>query len=200
MLDVARNRIIISDLHLGKTFHFRKNGIAVPKGIAYKNIASLNKILERHQPKELLILGDLFHSKYNAEWEDFKALRYHYSNVRFQLVIGNHDSFPLEEYLKANIVVDDHLFEDGILYSHEPKRTDHFSIYGHIHPAIRLKGGLMPSLRLACFHITESDLIMPAFGAFTGTHLLKVNSKTRVLAIVEGKIFEPLSKTKKVTD
>lgn len=192
MLDKALNTVILSDVHLGKTYHFRKNGFAVPIGLAKKNIDALQLILEKHIPKKLLILGDLFHSRQNAEWEDFKALRYHYSNVNFHLIIGNHDTFPIKEYLKANIEVYEHFLEDDFLYSHEPMSSDRFNIYGHIHPAIRLRGQSLPSLRFPCFYMNKKELIMPAFGAFTGTHVLKANSKAKIFAIAENKIFEPL--------
>lgn len=177
-------------MHLGKTYHFRKNGFAVPHGLAQKNIRALSSILEKHQPEELLILGDLFHSDHNAEWEDLKALRYHFSKVNFHLVKGNHDSFPISEYKKANIKVSSSFERDGMVYSHEPIETDLFNVYGHTHPAVKLKGFALQSLRLPCFFIAKDHMILPAIGAFTGMFTLKANSKNKVLAIAESKIFE----------
>ncbi|NND78098.1 MAG: ligase-associated DNA damage response endonuclease PdeM [Flavobacteriales bacterium] len=189
--------VILSDLHLGKTYHFRKNGFAVPKDLAAKNIRQLHEIIEKHHPRELLILGDLFHSDHNAEWEDFKALRYHYSNTDFVLVRGNHDTFPEEEYKKANMAVYDELDRGQVLFSHEPIDTEQFNVYGHIHPAVRLRGFALKSLRLPCFYISKNEIILPAFGAFTGTHVLKANSRSKVFAIAEGKIFQPKPRSEK---
>ena len=188
--DPLNRSVILSDLHLGKTYHFRKNGFAVPKDLAQKNIRALSEILEKHKPKELLILGDLFHSEHNAEWEDLKALRFHYSAVIFHLVMGNHDFFPLIEYKKANLKVSRVFKRDGIVFTHEPIKTKLFNIYGHIHPAIRLKGFALQSLRLPCFFIEKDQMVLPAFGAFTGLYSMKVKAKTKIFAIAEGKIFE----------
>lgn len=191
ILSESHDRVILSDVHLGKANHFRKNGIAVPKEVAKRNITLLQEVLEKHRPRELMILGDLFHSKSNSEWEDFKALRYHYSNIKFHLIIGNHDTFPIYEYIKANIAVDEYYIEDNILYSHEPLAVEYFNFCGHIHPAIRLRGSSLPSLRLPCFFMNDIQLVLPAFGAFTGMKAMKPNKGSQVIAIAENKVFEP---------
>ena len=195
--DIQYETLILSDLHLGKTMHFRRNGIALPKDVRLDNLKRLDQILGKHQPKECLILGDLFHSKMNAEWEDFKALRYHYSKTNFLLVEGNHDSFNKKEYQKANIEVLSSLEREGILYTHEPMETELMNCFGHIHPAIRLKGNALQSLRLPCFYLNNKQLILPAFGAFTGMHTVKAMKKAKVFAIAENKIFEAKHKLKK---
>jgi len=194
--DSSNDCVILSDLHLGKATHFRKNGIAVPKELGQDNLKRLHQILSLHKPKELLILGDLFHSNMNAEWEDFKAFRYHFSKTKFILVEGNHDSFGNKEYQKANIQVFAKLERQNILYTHEPEESESFNCFGHIHPAIRLKGSALQSLRLPCFYMDNKRLILPAFGEFTGMHALKTTKKTKVFAIVENKIFEARQKQK----
>jgi len=188
--DLQNNSIILSDLHLGKTMHFRKNGIAIPKNLGLENLKRLNAILNLHNPKELLILGDLFHSKMNAEWDDFKALRYHFSGINFILVEGNHDSFDIMEYQKANILRVKELRRNRILYTHEPKKSSLLNCCGHIHPAVRLRGSALQSLKFPCFYMDGKQMILPAFGVFTGTHTIKVSKQAKVFAIVENKIFE----------
>lgn len=37
------NALIIIDLHIGKSAHFRKNGIAIPAGILEKDLKNLQK-------------------------------------------------------------------------------------------------------------------------------------------------------------
>lgn len=196
ILDMLNESIILSDLHLGKAMHFRKNGIALPQDLGHDNLKRLNQILSEHKPKELLILGDLFHSKMNTEWEDFKALRYHFSKTKFILVEGNHDSFALKEYQKANIEVYSEIERNGMLYTHEPRETELVNCYGHIHPAIRLKGSALQSLRLPCFYLDADQIILPAFGVFTGMHAMKAKKNAKIFAIAEKKIFEAKRKEK----
>ncbi|NIT59093.1 MAG: metallophosphoesterase, partial [Aliifodinibius sp.] len=62
---------MIADLHLGKSGHFRKSGIAVPEEVAQSNLNKLDDILELTSPEHLIILGDLFHSNINNEWKQF---------------------------------------------------------------------------------------------------------------------------------
>ena len=190
MFDPTRESIILSDVHLGKTYHYRKNGIPLSKELARANIDRIHRIISKHKAKELLILGDLFHSIVNSEWDDFKALRFHFSKTQFILVQGNHDIFPKEEYLKANILVCDEMERDGILFSHEAIQNRSFNVFGHIHPAIRLRGKGRQSLRLPCFFQDENLMILPAFGAGTGMHCLKPSAKAQVFGIAEHLIFK----------
>ena len=44
--------LILSDLHLGKTTHFRKNGIALPNGIIEKDLENLQKLIEHYEPEQ----------------------------------------------------------------------------------------------------------------------------------------------------
>ncbi len=68
----ALRQLILSDLHLGKTSHFRKQGIALPVNSYQKDFEKLNSLVHRWKPNSVLFLGDLFHSTYNREWLIFK--------------------------------------------------------------------------------------------------------------------------------
>ena len=48
-------------------------------------------------PKEILFLGDLFHSSYNHEWEEWLDF-FNNSKLIFTLILGNHDkiNFKIE--------------------------------------------------------------------------------------------------------
>ncbi len=56
---------------------------------------------------------------------------------------------------------------------------------GHVHPGVRLQGKGKQSLSLPCFHFTEKQCIMPAFGEFTGKFIIKPNGKDRVYVIAK---------------
>lgn len=186
--------VVLADLHIGKVNHFRKNGIQVPLALARKNVERLKRIIEFHEPEEVIILGDLFHSNHNTAWENFKALRFHFSRTRFMLLIGNHDTFLNVEYKMSNIEVIDKPFKIGKkIFSHEPcdrLRKDQINIHGHIHPAVILKGKALQSMRLPCFFYSQRSFILPAFGEFTGSHRLKPQKQDRVFVCAQGRIFE----------
>ena len=77
--------LIISDLHLGKSHHFRKAGVGIPKTGDYKNLSVLKGLLEVHQPKHLLLLGDLFHSEANQHVLEVKELFSNYPDIKKHL-------------------------------------------------------------------------------------------------------------------
>ena len=83
--------LIVSDLHLGKAGHFRKAGIPISSKIHTEDLDRLDLLLNKYQPKRLIMLGDLFHSDKNNEWEAFSDWRSQYQNLRITLTLGNHD-------------------------------------------------------------------------------------------------------------
>ena len=90
----AAQTLWLSDLHLGKAAHFRKHG--VPIG-SEPTLATLHRLREQIQgvaAGRVLLLGDLFHSDINREWEPFAGLCEEFQEVEWVLVQGNHDMIP----------------------------------------------------------------------------------------------------------
>src|SRR5438067_473224 len=83
--------LILSDLHLGKTGHFRKSGIAIPQAIFKEDMQRLVSQLQLFKPEQVLIVGDLFHSHANKEHDFFLKWRKDFPKINFQLIKGNHD-------------------------------------------------------------------------------------------------------------
>jgi metallophosphoesterase superfamily enzyme len=83
--------LIVSDLHLGKTGHFRKAGIAVPQSVYKEDLQRLLDLLHHFNPDRLIVVGDLFHSVANKELELFQRWRLDFSGLKITLVKGNHD-------------------------------------------------------------------------------------------------------------
>ena len=63
--------LILSDLHIGKTAHFRKAGIAVPQQLFQEDMHRLYQQIHHFNPDRILITGDLFHSHTNVEHDVF---------------------------------------------------------------------------------------------------------------------------------
>lgn len=186
--------LIVSDLHLGKGDHFRKNGIAVPPQMIKRNLGKLQTVLDRFKPKELLMLGDAFHSVYNKSWEAFAEFIGQHADVEFTLVEGNHDILTSEHYASAGIELLGLVSErEPFLYIHDmiDDPPGHLCVVsGHIHPAIKLYGKGLQSLVLPCFQVSEDRIIMPAFGAFTGLAKISPEVEDRIFAIGEGSVLE----------
>lgn len=185
-----RKILFISDTHFGKVMHFRKSGIAVPKGAINENWVKLDQLITFFRCKEVVILGDLFHSEYNVEWELFSSLMNTYDSIRFSLVLGNHDILEAELYTKAGIDVYETLLYGDLLFSHHPMEVaGKYNIHGHIHPAVLMGGKGMGKTKVPCFFFGAEYGIMPAFGAFTGTARVPVSKEDSVYVLVGDQVI-----------
>ena len=186
--------LILSDLHLGKTGHFRKSGIAAPGKANLKNIERLSSLVNDIQPKKILFLGDLFHSSANREWFQFEEWRKTFPELSILLVTGNHDQLHSSFYQSADIEVIDRLELENFLFVHDAsglqKSSDTTIISGHIHPGVKLKGKGKQKLRLPCYSISDHQIILPAFGEFTGLHIIQPDENRKIFLIVENSVID----------
>lgn len=182
--------LFISDVHLGKVSHFRKYGAAVPRGAILGNFELLDRTLEFFNPRGLYFLGDLFHSYLNSEWQFFETWS-RKTVVSKVLIRGNHDIISPLKYEQLGIeLIQEHLLQ-GFLFTHHPEpRQGVFNVSGHVHPAITLRGKGRQSLRLPCFFKNAQLLILPAFGAFTGSHTLQKRAGDDIFAIAGQQVIK----------
>lgn len=190
--------LVVSDLHIGKSAHFRKNGIAIPSLANKNNFWKLVEVIELFNPKRILFLGDVAHSHHNHEWDDFADFLQQYPSIEKLLVLGNHDIMKAEHYVQAGLTVLEELIELGICWMHEAiedsARAD-YVISGHIHPSVLLKGAAGQKLNLPCFYFGKKEGLVPAFGEFTGTYKIKPKAEDRVWVIAENKVIEVSKKS-----
>ena len=185
-----RSKLMISDVHLGKITHFRKFGMAIPSQAIYKNFQLLQETIDYFNPQEVIFLGDLFHSSLNREWDLFEIF-IKANSISFILVMGNHDSISMVKYKNLGINIYEKLVYDAFLLTHFPEEKEgYFNFSGHIHPAIKLKGMGKQSLKLPCFYKKKNQIILPAFGEFTGSYVMKKTSKVEVFAIANDKVIK----------
>lgn len=187
--------LILSDLHFGKTGHFRKAGIAITPQVYKQDLQRLVNQIQYFQPKKLIIVGDLFHSRENKELDLFRKWRDDLSGIDIILIKGNHDILTQEWYHKAGIsLADEPLLIRDFLFRHDmnlvPANTDlsgpvPYLFSGHIHPGILLRGMGKQSLRFPCFYFTETYCVLPAFSHFTGQALIDPDHGENVFAIVD---------------
>ena len=171
--------LLICDIHLGKAEYFQQNGLPLTNNSDKNNFARIKKIVKKYSPEKLIILGDLFHSKYSVgkilqkKVDDLPELL----KTNVELVLGNHDvgcNFK-------NIKIFDVIKTKNITFSHEEvnlsqKRT--LNICGHYHPKLYLKNkGDQLSFRCFAMDKNKNTLYLPAFGDLTGGYPCKKSFK-----------------------
>ena len=185
------NELLICDVHLGKAEYFQQKGLPLTNNSDKQNFARIKNIVKNYSPKKLIILGDLFHSKYSIS-DTLKCeveLLAETLNIDIELIVGNHDIGCKVN----NIKFFDYKRSKDLLFSHEPiGKLEHniLNICGHYHPKIFLKNS-KDKLSLTCFALDQKNniLYLPAFGDLTGGYPCK-NSFRKWAIISEKEIIE----------
>ena len=185
------NELLISDIHLGKGEYYQAKGIPLTNNQDNINFARIYQLVKNLKPKKLLILGDLFHSKFSISKELLSRVEdlSHILKIKIELIEGNHD--------KGCNVINIPRFKMktslNLLYSHEP--IDHqdpnlLNICGHYHPKVYIKN-MKTKIALKCFALDEkkNNLYLPAFGDLTGGHICR-NEFKKWAIISESTILE----------
>lgn len=190
---VEQKTLLLADLHLGKSGHFRKNGIAVPESVNDNNLLNLDVLNNHFEPDQIVFLGDLFHSDKNEEWESFYSWKAQYPQQTMHLAVGNHDHYSLQDYAQMGLNCSDEILATPFIFYHIPKMEDligNYPISGHIHPSVKLAGLGRQKINVPCFYFGQHYAILPAFGTFTGTHQIKPHTHDSVWAIVDNQVIK----------
>ncbi len=189
--------LILSDMHFGKSGHFRKSGIGIPQNIFKEDLQKLFAQIQFFKPKVLLITGDMFHSSSNKEMDFFLKWRNDFEYLKFYLIRGNHDILSKIFYKEANIdvfenklLIKDFCFIHDVGSSCSDEKNQHFTFSGHIHPGIKMKGAGNQSLMLPCFYFSEKYAILPAFSAFTGLAKIKPSASDHVFVLLKNDVLQ----------
>lgn len=187
---VEKRMLLISDVHLGKISHFRKYGSALPGNAMFKNFLRLDNVVDYFNPELICFLGDLFHSTLNNEWQLFEEWIGR-TQLPIVLVAGNHDIIAPQKYEALGVTVVSEWVLDGFLLTHNPEvREDYYTLSGHIHPAILLAGVGRQFLKLSCFFRSPQQMILPAFGEFTGTYVMQPQEEDIAYVITKEDVVE----------
>lgn len=182
--------VLLADVHLGKSAHFRKHGMAIPATADDREYDKLSEVIAQFNPSRLWFLGDLFHSYLNAEWHFFEQW-VRYQDIEIALVMGNHDIISRDKFEKLGIKTYDSLDMGSFFLTHHPQEVaNRFNIAGHIHPSVKLQGAGRQKMKLSCFFCTDTGMILPAFGDFTGTYSLQPKKGNRVFVIADDEVVE----------
>jgi DNA ligase-associated metallophosphoesterase len=187
----ARQMLIISDIHIGKSAHFRRYGIPVPSTIGQQDLSRLTKLIKSYNPVILLITGDMFHNKVNSDVDYFKTWRSQHPDLNVMLIKGNHDALEAHDYVDLGIeIFNKELLMYPFRFIHDkPEEFDeYYNITGHIHPGITVFGKARQSLRFPCFYFSDTCAVLPAFSAFTGLSNIKPQEGDTFYAITPSSV------------
>lgn len=190
----ATRTLFIADLHLGKAASYRKLGQPVPAGSTQDNLQRLAYLVERLASRNIVFLGDFLHAATSRTPSLLQALRVwreQYAALRITLVRGNHDSRAGDPPHELDIhVVDEPWMIGPFAACHHPQvHPTHLVLAGHSHPVVSLKSAARDRLTLPCFVKDERQVILPAFGAFTGGHPVKVQPHQQLYPVGGGRVW-----------
>lgn len=195
---IGEQALLISDLHLGRAAHLRKSGFALTDMVHEKDMAKLAAVATQKEAKTIYILGDLFHSRSKGDTTVLETIIKD-SKANWILVKGNHDVFTDEYYLSIGFqkVVSRILVRNKVLLIHEPDNKDlksYLCISGHVHPGFRIKGRAKQSLKLPCFYIKKSQIILPALGETTGLFTVNLKGPQEWVIVCYKQMLKSISK------
>jgi uncharacterized protein len=187
--------LILSDLHLGKSGHFRKNGIGIPQNMFKEDLNRLHAEIQLYKPDQLIIVGDLFHSHSNKEHELFLKWINELNPLEVNLVMGNHDILEKDWYTNAGIKLHEEWLSIGpFVFTHDmgsvKNQEDKYYFSGHVHPGITMRGIGKQSIRFPCFYFNKEYAVLPAFGKFTGTFTIDPKKEDAVFALANNSIIQ----------
>lgn len=161
--------LLVADLHLAKGHALARRGVFLPPQESTETLARLDAVIARFNPRHVICLGDSFHSDEAAatlEADAQTALARLAQGRDWTWITGNHD--PMAGAHGFGTVLPE-LELNGVTLRHEPRfQPGEFEIAGHLHPCARIvqRGR---SLRRRCFALSANHLVLPAFGALTGS-------------------------------
>lgn len=169
----AMGALVIADPHWGKAATFRAHGLPVPRGTTAADLARLDSALARTGAAHLIVLGDFWHARrgrtagVDAALEGWRA---RHASLEVTLVRGNHDRHAGDPAVALGFrVVEGPAALPPFALAHHPMAVPGaYTLAGHLHPAVRLRGPGRSRERLPCFVIRDELAILPAFGGFTG--------------------------------
>ena len=180
--------LLVADAHIGKAVSFRRLGVPVPGGTTTETLDRLSQAVNATAAQHIVFLGDLLHSARSraaATWAAVARWRQTHAQLQLTLVRGNHDGHAGDPPAEWGVRCVDEPWRLGTLaLCHHPQAVPGaYVLAGHVHPAVVLGGRARERLRLPCFHLGAEVGVLPAFGAFTGMHVIARGAGQRVYVI-----------------
>jgi uncharacterized protein len=166
--------LAVADLHLGKALDFSAQGRYLPPYEVDATLEKLDREAQATSAREILSLGDSFHSAGLAKDSAFlpRIVALMSRRARPIFVVGNHDralALALNE-ICSGFHAEWRIGESPnqpLRLLHEPDAREGAQIFGHFHPCatVQTRAGRQ---RRRCFIVGGNHLVMPSFGVLTG--------------------------------
>ncbi|MBB3292711.1 DNA ligase-associated metallophosphoesterase [Mitsuaria sp. BK045] len=190
----AARTVFVADVHLGKAASFRALGQPVPAGTTRDNLDRLSTLVDGVRAARLVVLGDFLHAaaaRQAGVLDPAHRWRERHAGLDCLLIRGNHDSHAGDPPATLRFELADEPHRLGPFAAcHHPRRVAQaYVLAGHLHPAMTLHGRAHERQRLPCFCEVEGLMILPAFGAFTGTTVEGLPPGARCHAVGGGAVW-----------
>lgn len=187
--------LVVADLHFGKAQIFREYGIPIPEGTTTDDLKRLSYRMDQLQPRKLLFLGDLVHGRIenqNNLGQLVDKWRRRHKTVELLLAPGNHDlryGDPPAQFQFDHVATE--IILGSFIFTHKPRSYSSFyGIAGHLHPAVTITANAGLKERLPCFCFGPRGALLPAFGNFTGTQVIRPTPEDRTYVVAGDEVFE----------
>ncbi len=185
--------LLVADAHIGKAVSFRRLGVPVPEATTAEALTRLDSLLDATGARHIAFLGDLLHSAHAHAAGTMAAVatwRARHAAIDLTLVRGNHDAHAGDPPAALGVQVVDGPWRTGPwALLHQPGEVDGaYALAGHVHPGAALGGRAHDRLRLPCFHFGPRCGVLPAFGPFTGLHLLPDAPGVQRWVVADGRV------------
>ena len=188
----------IADPHFGKAASFRALGQPVPHGTTAGTLARLDALIAAQGARRLVVLGDFLHARSGRAsglWRQLRRWRAARPDLACVVVRGNHDAHAGDPPEDCGFVsVDEAFCLDDVEGWHHVETGRGAGegvtlLSGHLHPVVRLTGPGRDRLRLRCFCLRGREIVLPAFGEFTGGHPVEPRDWSELVATTEERLF-----------
>ena len=164
----TQKTLVASDLHFEKSTFLARHGAFIPPYDTQDTLERLERLVAQYQPQRFILLGDSFHDRH--AWNRLDAsLQQRIMALASAVqecvwIEGNHD-ITLQAHPLGALTATTHI--NGLHFAHDDSHTMRPLIIGHYHPKARVAlGGRGASGK--CFIHSETLMIMPSFGSYTG--------------------------------
>ncbi len=146
-----------------------------------------------------MILGDFVHGKSSVTEglaESLRSWRRRRSHLDCVVVLGNHDRRAAPLYDGCGFrIANEPTLAAGLDCRHYPldgqaRTQGPVTLAGHLHPVARISGRGRDSLRLPCFVLDGRQIVLPAFGEFTGGSLVRPDEGRGIVLVASGRLIE----------
>lgn len=162
--------LVIGDLHLGYEKALEDEGMYLPRMNTESIRESLNRLIEKYEPEEIVLLGDIKHdfkrAKFEGKEEVRAIVRLIMDAAKIIIVKGNHDNYVQNIVADMGVTVVDHVDICGYRLEHGHVDSGvRPVIIGHEHPSVKIVGALSGGLKMQCFMYARKEgvLVIPPF-------------------------------------